>query len=125
MAIKVIKISLSTHKNIILCVAENKAEEILQYLLDDSVISEFRKIKSSLFENLHIKTLYQKVKSLKSVYEMRFTNNGRNDRIYCKEISQSKKRYIILVKLFNKKSQNIPKQISSQLKEIDKYEFNI
>ncbi len=124
MARKLKQISLSKHKNIILCADEKSLETILQYLFNNDIINEYKKIQAVLFEGLHNKQLYQKLKNLNTVYEIRFTNNGRNDRIYCKQIKHSKKKYIILIKLYNKKSQAIPKNISKQLKQIDNYEYN-
>jgi hypothetical protein len=58
---------------------------------------------------------------------MRFTRNGRNDRIYCKEIRTVKKRYIIMIELLTgKKTQKIPKKIIEKIKtEISKYEYDI
>lgn len=127
MATKALKISLNKHKTVVLCVDEDSSEEILQYILDDKVINEFRKIRAILFERLLNKSLYQKLKNdkMNSIFEMRFTNQGRNDRIYCKQITKSKSLYIIMVKLYHKKSQHIPKEISSLLKKIDKYEYEI
>ncbi len=125
MATKVIKITYNIHKTIVLCVTEANAEEILQYVLKVDICAEFMKIKEAILQRIHNKTLYSKVQGTTSIYEMRFTNKKRNDRIYCRQIKKSGVLYIIMEKLYTKKTQKIPKPILSQLKNIDKYEYNI
>jgi len=58
------------------------------------------------------------------MYEMRFTNNGRNDRIYCKEQSIGDKRYIIMIELFKgKKKQNIPNKNKNRIETMGGYDY--
>ncbi len=125
MAWDLVQIAYNKHKTIILCVDRQFADDILPYLLDTKVVSEFIKIKDIILEGLRNKHLYQKMEGINAMYEMRFTNKGRNDRIYCKELSKSNKKYIVLIKFYQKKSQNIPKDIKQQLQKIAKYEYDI
>ena len=125
MAIKIIKIAFNLHKTKVLCVTESNAEEILQYILQTQVIAEFMKIKDALLQGIQNKKIYTKVQTTQSIYEMRFTNKKRNDRIYCRHITKNNILYIIMEKLYTKKTQKIPKSVLIQLKNIDKYEYDI
>ena len=95
----------------------------------DSVDKEFKDIRAILKENLRNKEKYCKADvsdKAKNMFEMRFTNNGRNDRIYCQEASFGGKRIIIMVELFEgKKSQDIPKKIKSRIETMGGYEYEI
>ena len=60
------------------------------------------------------------------MFEMRFRRNGKNDRIYCKEIRTNKARIIIMCELLEfKKTQAIPKNIKERINTIARYEFEI
>lgn len=125
-----IKIFESKHKKTILYIDEKNASEILTYLFkDNTIIDEFKFIKTILAENQRNKDRYCKVKGVSTgkVFEMRFTKNNRNDRIYCIEQSSSKTRNIILVELFEgKKSNDIPNKIINKLKTtLSKYYYVI
>ena len=125
---KALVIWLNAHKTVCICVDQQR-HDILQYILnDDSILKEFSLIKNLLFENQRNRERYCKVdvsKKAHDIYEMRFINNGRNDRIYCKEI-RSTARFIIIADLFiGKKSQNIPKQIIPRIENIGGNNYEI
>ena len=125
-----IKIFENKHKTTILHVDEKNANTIFPYFLnDDNVLNEFKIIKNLLGENIRNKEKYCKVNAVNTgkVFEMRFTKNNRNDRIYCIEKSASGKRNIILIELFEgKKSNDIPKKIIDKLKKtISKYYYDV
>jgi hypothetical protein len=123
----VIKFSLSKHKDVVICVDSDKADEILPFIHDnDDVLKEFFRIRGILLENLRSSEYYLKVKGTNNMFEMRFTSGRRNDRIYCKEIRTSKRRYIIMAYLFEgKKTNEIPKNVLKSIQTIDKYEYNV
>ena len=115
------------HDKIILCVDEANSNEILQYILDANVITEYISIQTILLEKIRIKEKYCKAavsNKAKDMYEMRFTNNGRNDRIYCKEKSVGERRYIIMIELYQgKKNQSIPNKYKNRIEIMGGYEY--
>lgn len=106
--------------------AEN-AEQILPYIFRENVEAEFREIRDILKQNLRIKEKYCKANvsdKAENMYEMRFTKKGKNDRIYCQEIRTNKRRFIVMVELFEgKKSQDIPKKIKGRIQTMGGYEY--
>ena len=61
-----------------------------------------------------------------NMYEMRFTKNGRNDRIYCQEIRKNSVRYIVMCELFEgKKTNEIPKKYRSRIETMSAYDYEI
>jgi len=119
----------SLHETTIIVVDLLNAEEIFTYLFKENVQDEFREIRDILKQNLRIKDKYCKAdvsNKAKNVYEMRFTKSGKNDRIYCQELHTIKKRFIVMIELFEgKKSQDIPKKIKSRLETIGSYEYEL
>ena len=115
------------HDKIILCVDEANSNEILQYILDANVITEYISIQTILLEKIRIKEKYCKAavsNKAKDMYELRFTNNGRNDRIYCKEKSVGERRYIIMIELYQgKKNQSIPNKYKNRIEIMGGYEY--
>jgi hypothetical protein len=105
------------------------AKEILPYLFQKGVDDEFKDIRNLLKENLRNKEKYCKAdvsSKAGNMFEMRFTRNNRNDRIYCQELSVNQKRIIIMVELFpGKKSQEIPKKIKSRIENMGGYEYEL
>ncbi|MDP1726584.1 MAG: hypothetical protein Q8M15_07350 [Bacteroidota bacterium] len=129
MARETIIIAKNTHETTLIGVDSSNAAEILQYVLSDSVNSEFKQIISILKDNLRNKEKYCKAnvsEKAKNMYEMRFTNNGRNDRIYCQEMTESQKRVIIMIELYQgKKSQEIPKGWKNRIETMGTYKYEI
>lgn len=115
------------NKTLILVDAEN-ADIILPYLMSDGVDNEFKRIRNILKENLRNREYYCKCDvsdKARDIFEMRFTGQGRNDRIYCKEVNIGGKRRIILIELFEgKKSQSIPAKIKGRIETIGRYSYN-
>ncbi len=95
----------------------------------DGVDKEFKDIRGIIKNGLRNREKYCKAdvsNKAKNMFEMRFTNNGRNDRIYCQEISFGGKRHIIMVELFlGKKSQDIPKKIKLRLETMGGYKYEL
>lgn len=126
---KAIILDRNTHQTTIILVDVKNASEILPYLFDSSVSEEFLDIRNILKGNLRNKDKYCKCdvsSKAVDVFEMRFTRNNRNDRIYCLEVSTNKQRLIIMSELFiGKKSQEIPKRIKSRIETIGGFEYEI
>jgi hypothetical protein len=108
------------HGTTILSVDGVFASEILQFLLSDAVYGEFKLIRDILYQNLRNKEKYCKADvsgKAENRYEMRFTKNGRNDRIYCQEVRKSSIRHIVMCELFEgKKPMKYQKNIVHQWK---------
>lgn len=123
---KAVKIDEGSHGKVEIYIDSDNASEILQYVFKEKVDGEFKEIRSLLKENLRNRDKYCKVEvcnKAKNMFEMRFTRQ-RNDRIYCKEIKDSKSRRIIMIELFlGKKSQNIPKKIKERIEKMGSYEY--
>ncbi len=117
------------HGTTVLSVDGVFASEILQYLLSDAVYGEFKLIRDILYQNLRNKEKYCKADvsgRAENMYEMRFTKNGRNDRIYCQEVRKSSIRNIVMCELFEgKKTNEIPKKYRSRIETMSAYEFEI
>lgn len=115
------------HKKVCIAIDAKNAESILPYILHENSEKEFKAIRAILKENLRNKEKYCKCdvsKKSKDIFEMRFTSNGKNDRIYCKEITASKQRVIIMIELFQgKKSQSIPKEWKSRIETMGTYDY--
>ncbi len=107
---------------------DTKSIEILPYIMKEGVDKEFKEIRDILKENLRNAEKYKKVdvsEKAKDIFEMRFIKNGRNDRIYCKELQVAKMRVIVMVEFYTKKTQNIPKEIKKRLETIGGYEYEL
>lgn len=104
------------------------ATEILPYIMQEGVDKEFKEIRSILKENLRNVEKYKKIdisEKAKNMFEMRFIKNGRNDRIYCKEIYNGKIRFIVMIELYSKKTQNIPKEIKNRIEVMGGYDYEL
>ena len=120
------KIDANTHEATVIKVDSENAKDIIPYIFsNDGIEAEFKEIRSILKENLRNKEKYCKVDvsdKAENMFEMRFTRNGRNDRIYCQEVRNAKTRIIIMVELFeSKKSQDIPKKIKNRIETMGGY----
>lgn len=119
----------SLHGTTVIAVDEAMASEILQYLYTDTIDAEFKLIRDILYQNLRNKEKYCKADvsgKADNMYEMRFTKNGRNDRIYCQEIRKSGIRYVVMCELFEgKKTNEIPKKYRSRIETMGAYEYEI
>ena len=119
----------NTHKTTLIMVDNQNAKELLPYIMQNGIDSEFKDIRSLLKENLRNSEKYKKVnvsEKAKNVFEMRFTRNGKNDRIFCQEISFTGKRFIIMIELLiGKKTQEISKRIKSRIETIGGYEYEL
>jgi len=126
---KAVLLDQNLHKTTLIMVDMGNAKEILPYLFQKGVDDEFKDIRNLLKENLRNKEKYCKAdvsSKASNMFEMRFTRNNRNDRIYCQEFSLNQKRIIIMVELFpGKKSQDIPKKIKSRIENMGGYEYEL
>lgn len=117
------------HGSILIMVDVINAKEIFPYILEDSIYNEFKEIRYLLKNNIRNPEKYRKASvsgKAGNMFEMRFTNKGRNDRIYCQEIGRTGKRFIIMIELFKgKKSQEIPKKIKSRIETMGVYEYEL
>lgn len=118
-------IDLCKHNKTLICVDDGAAAEILQYVNRDDVLNEFKLIRSILKERLRNAEKYCKCNvssKAQNMFEMRFTNSGKNDRIYCQEYHGNGKRYIIMAHLFEgKKTNDIPKSKRLVIENIGGY----
>jgi GGDEF domain-containing protein len=126
---KAILIDQSKHNTTLIMIDIQNAKDILPYIMKDGVDNEFKEIRGILKENIRNKEKYKKVdvsEKAKNMYEMRFIRSGRNDRIYCQEISISGKRFIVMVELHEgKKSQDIQKKIKTRIETMGGYEYEL
>lgn len=113
----------------VLIMWDTSATDILPYLYRDGVMEEFKDIRGILKDNLRNREKYCKcdvgTKAL-DMFEMRFTRNGRNDRIYCKEIRMGAKRFIVMCELYEgKKTQKISKPQKGRIETMGGYEYDL
>lgn len=122
-------IDICKHGKTLICVDDTAAVGICKYLHRENVVDEFRLLRNLLKENLRNRVKYCKCDvsdKAKNMYEMRFTNQGKNDRIYCQEKHLNGKRYIIMTHLFEgKQSQEIPKSIKGIIETIGGYSYDV
>lgn len=126
---KAVLLDQNTHKTVMFFIDIDNASELLPYLFQKDVQSEFEDIRGILKDNLRNKEKYCKAdvsEKAKNMFEMRFTKKGRNDRIYCQEQSVGGKRIIIMSELFEgKKTQDIPRRIKSRIETIGTYSYEL
>jgi hypothetical protein len=126
---KAILIDKNTHNTTFILVDALNAAEILPYVMQDEVDKEFKEIRALLKENLRNAEKYLKAdvsEKAKNIYEMRFVRNKRNDRIYCKEITFNRKRYIVMIELYvGKKTQEISKKIKPRIEIMGGYDYEL
>jgi len=124
-----ILVDISIHKTTFIMVDSQNAKELLPYLMQEGVDAEFKEIRSLLKDNLRNSEKYRRAdfsEKARNVFEMRFTRNTRNDRIYCQEIRITGKRFIVMAELFLfKKSQEIPKRIKSRIQTIGGNDYEL
>ena len=124
-----ILIGKNIHGSTAIAVDSLLASEILQYLFTDTVDVEFKLIRDILYQNLRNREKYCKADvsgKADNMYEVRFTKNGRNGRIYCQEIRKGGVRYVVMCELFEgKKSNEIPKKYRSRIETMSTYEYEI
>jgi hypothetical protein len=124
-----ILIDKNIHGTTLIMVDVLNAKEIFPYIFQESLEDDFKDIRLMLKKNFRNSERYRKVNvsgKASDIYEMRFINTGRNDRIYCKEIRYKAKRFIVMVELFiGKKSQQIPKEIKFRIEKIGGYKYEI
>lgn len=115
--------------NIRILVDLKNATEILCYVNQTDVVDEFKQIRNIIKENLINKEKYKKIKisnKTDNIFEMRFVNKGKNDRIFCFEYTFSSKRHIVMVELqLRKKTQDIDKKQKSRINKIGGFEYEI
>jgi Trp operon repressor len=115
------------HHKVCIAIDVKNADTILPFLYREDVDKEFKIIRALLKENLRNREKYCKCNvsnKAEDIFEMRFTSKGRNDRIYCKEMSDAKQRIIIMIELFEgKKSQNIPKEWKLRIESMGKCQY--
>jgi hypothetical protein len=63
-------------------------------------------------------------KKAKNMYAMRFYTNGKNDRIYCQEMSLNGERMIIMAELFIGKKEDDSK-LKKRIERLGGYEYEI
>lgn len=95
---------------------------------DEKLKNKFLDRAEAIGRGLANKEIYEKLSGFNTLWEIKLfkQSKGRNFRFYCKQIkSENQTIYIILVELYQKKSQKIPREIRKKLKKIDNYEYNI
>lgn len=121
--IETIKISETLNRKVIIYVDKNEANDILPFLFSsESNFGTFYLFKNLVFENRRNREIYKKEKitiKCNNLYAIRFdSDRNQNDRIYCLEFHEGKRR-IVLSKLFkNKRTQKIDKKIKAKLESI-------
>lgn len=124
-----VKIDQDTHGKVQIYIDIQNSKDILPYVFRDKVDKEFKEIRGLLKENLRNREKYCKAdvsKKAKDMFEMRFTRDGRNDRIYCKEFRVKNKRQIVMIELYEgKKTQNISKKYKSRIETMGGYYYEL
>lgn len=124
-----IVVDVNCHSTVYIMVDIQAASVILPYVNEDKAAIEFKDIRELLKNNLRNKEKYKKADvsdKAKDIFEMRFMRWGRNDRIFCKEITVNAKRMIIMVELQKlKKTQGISKQYKGKIETMGSYEYNL
>lgn len=117
------------HSTTLIMVDSQNAKVIMPYIMQDKVDVEFKEIRQLLKENLKNSEKYTKAgfsNKAKDMFEMRFTRNQRNDRIYCKEISFCGKRFIVMIELLEgKKTQKIDNSTKARIETMGSYEYEL
>ena len=117
------------HGTVKIYVDADNADTIFSYVFRDKVDEEFKEIRALLKQTLRNREKYCKCDvsdRAKNMFEMRFTRNLRNDRIYCKEISTGKVRHIVMIELLEKKkTQQIDKTTKRRIEKMGGYIYDI
>jgi hypothetical protein len=117
--------------NRVLCVdAENKNEIMAYITKDDRHKKKFKYIAEIILNNLKNTDLYDKEDvddKSKNVTAMKFFKGQENDRIYCKEITNGDKTFIVIMSvLFEKKKNTKLKQREiNAIHKVGGYEYEI
>lgn len=129
MPVKAFIVDHNIHETVCIAISEDSISSILKYLHLDNVTDEWRQIRDILKQGIRNPEKYLKCKvsdSANNMFEMRFTNKGKNDRIYCQELSVGKKRVIVMCELLEgKKTQNIPPKIKNRINTLSKNKYEV
>jgi len=124
---RAIHIESNLHDTIRIYIDLENAPNLLQYTFRRTVDEEFKEIREIIKNSLRNKDRYCKVAisdKARNMFEMRFTRNQRNDRIYCAETTIGKRRCIIMIELYEgKKSQSIPQKIKNRIEKMGGYQY--
>lgn len=125
----IIKIS-SNGKRCIAVDSEN-ASEILAYLKQDRRhLNKFEDICNIILNGLHNPFLYDKEEidhASKGVRAMKFFKGQENDRIYCKEITQNDKTFVVIASELHerKKSEKLSHKEKNLIHKVANYDYEI
>lgn len=109
---------------------ENK-ESILAYLNQDQRHKKkFKFITEIILGNLRNSEVYDKEdidKNCKDITAMKFFKGQENDRIYCKEITNDKGTFIVVIAILLEKKKNtkLNNQQKTKIKNLAKYEYEV
>ena len=110
------------------CLDEDTADIILDFLEDESIKKKFDYILDRVLEqDCRFYKDYIKLTGYEDLTEFRLFPNGINARIYCKEVTSSTGQLFIIgiVLLPKKKPQTSSKQIKQTWNAISKYEYDV
>ena len=121
----------NSKENRVLCIDYKNKSEILDYLMqDERHIKKFKYIADIILNNLKITDLYDKEEideKSKGVTAMKFFKGQENDRIYCKEIIDNDKTFIVImsVLLEKKKNNKVKQREKNAIHKVGGYEYEI
>lgn len=121
----------SEDKSILICIDAENANEILEYINQDKKHKKkFNHITGLILRRLRSTDLYDKEQindRCKGVTAMKFFKGGANDRIYCKEIHQDDKTFIVVAAklLEKKKSQKNNQRTNNAIEKVANYDYQI
>jgi len=128
---KAIIIKSNDRGNRILCIDVDNRAEIMRYLTQDAKhIKKFRYISEIILSGLKNTDLYDKEEiddKSKGVTAMKFFKGQENDRIYCKEIIEDGKVFIVIMAILleKKKNRKVKQRERNAIHKVGSYEYEI
>ena len=121
------EIAKNSNGKVIIYIDKNESDEIGSFLKIRSNFETYVLFRQQVFENRRNKEIYKKEKistKCNNLYALRFdSGKNQNDRIYCLEFHDGKRRIVLSKLYFGKKSQKINKKLKSGLKPICNREY--
>jgi len=125
---EVVEIAKSQNEKVSIYIDIKEVDDVEPFLKEQSNFETYVLFRQQVFENRRNREIYKKVKGIKSkcnnLFEIRF-NSGKNqnDRIYCLEFHDGKRRIVLSKLFYNKRSQQINKRLKNLLKSICKRKY--
>lgn len=102
-----------------------KIYDELMGFLERKRLSRMVTIAAFVYQNRYRDDIYRKERSDPDVTAMKFTDRGRNDRLYCREILSESGKDVIICEIHDKKSQKNKNKENNIIKRCGTYEFEL